>query len=97
MRQAQVVPHLVGKGGRHPDGVIGMIGYLDNRAAVLPQRDSYWGLSQPWLRRNWGKELWLDSLKYMNCDLPPVAARHHRPAAGSRQQAARGSVDFRLM
>ena len=25
MRQAQVVPHLVGKGGRHPDGVIGMI------------------------------------------------------------------------
>ncbi|CAL8348973.1 unnamed protein product [Boreogadus saida] len=43
--------------------------------------------------RNFG----FDSLKYMNCDLPPVAARHHRPAAGSRQQAARGSVDFRLM
>ena len=40
MRQAQVVTHLVGKGGRHPDGVIGTIGYLDNRAAVLPQRDS---------------------------------------------------------
>ena len=29
-----------------------------------------------------------DSLKYMNCDMPPVAARHHRPAAGSRQRAA---------
>ena len=43
--------------------------------------------------RNFGS----DSLKYMNCDLPPVAARHHRPAAGSRQQAAPGSVDFRLM
>ncbi|CAL8338343.1 unnamed protein product [Boreogadus saida] len=41
--------------------------------------------------RNFG----FDSLKYMNCDMPPVAARHHRPAAGSRQQAARGSVDFR--
>ncbi|CAL8370722.1 unnamed protein product [Boreogadus saida] len=40
--------------------------------------------------RNFG----FDSLKYMNCDMPPVAARHHRPAAGSRQQAARGSVDF---
>ena len=26
-----------------------------------------------------------------------IAARHHRPAAGSRQQAARGSVAFRLM
>ena len=25
MRQAQVVTHLVGKGGRHPDGVIVMI------------------------------------------------------------------------
>ena len=33
--------------------------------------------------RNFG----FDSLKYMNCDMPPVAARHHRPAAGSRQQA----------
>ncbi|CAL8400476.1 unnamed protein product [Boreogadus saida] len=43
--------------------------------------------------RNFG----FDSLKYMNCDMPPVAARHHRPAAGSRQQAARGSVDFRLV
>ena len=31
--------------------------------------------------RNFG----FDSLKYMNCDMPPVAARHHRPAAGSRQ------------
>ncbi|CAL8260057.1 unnamed protein product [Boreogadus saida] len=41
--------------------------------------------------RNFG----FDSLNYMNCDMPPVAARHHRPAAGSRQQAARGSVDFR--
>ena len=38
--------------------------------------------------RNFG----FDSVKYMNCDMPPVAARHHRPAAGSRQQAARGSV-----
>ncbi|CAL8363527.1 unnamed protein product [Boreogadus saida] len=43
--------------------------------------------------RNFG----FDSLKYMNCDMPPVAARHHRPAAGSRQQAACGSVDFRLI
>ena len=43
--------------------------------------------------RNFG----FDSRKYMNCDMPPVAARHHRPAAGSWQQAARGSVDFRLM
>ena len=43
--------------------------------------------------RNFG----FDSLKYMNCDMLPVAARHHRPAAGSRQQAARASVDFRLM
>ncbi|CAL8380141.1 unnamed protein product [Boreogadus saida] len=41
--------------------------------------------------RNFG----FDSLKYMNCVMPPVAARHHRPAAGSRQQAACGSVDFR--
>ena len=36
--------------------------------------------------RNFG----FDSLKYMNCDMPPVAARHHRPAAGSRQQAESG-------
>ncbi|CAL8340667.1 unnamed protein product [Boreogadus saida] len=43
--------------------------------------------------RNFG----FDSLKYMNCDMPPVAARHHRPAAGSRQQAAHGSVYFTLM
>ncbi|CAL8388122.1 unnamed protein product [Boreogadus saida] len=43
--------------------------------------------------RNFG----FDSLKYMNCDMPPVAARHHRPAAGSRQQAAPSSVDFRLV
>ena len=43
--------------------------------------------------RNFG----FDSLKYMKCDMPPVAARHHHPAAGSRQQAARGSVYFRLM
>ena len=43
--------------------------------------------------RNFG----FDSLKYMKCDMPPVAARHHRPEAGSRQQAARGSVYFRLM
>ncbi|CAL8310412.1 unnamed protein product [Boreogadus saida] len=39
--------------------------------------------------RNFG----FDSLKYMNCDMPPVAARHHRPG----QQAACGSVDFRLV
>jgi hypothetical protein len=32
--------------------------------------------------RNFG----FDSLKYMNGDMPPVAARHHRPAAGSRQK-----------
>ena len=31
-----------------------------------------------------------DSLKYMNCDMPPVAARHHSPAEGSRQQAESG-------
>ena len=43
--------------------------------------------------RNFG----FDSLKYMNCVMPPVAARHHRPAAGSWQQAAPGSVDFRFM
>ncbi|CAL8363321.1 unnamed protein product [Boreogadus saida] len=45
------------------------------------------------VERNFG----LDSLKYMNCDMPSVAARHHRPAAGSRQQAMCGSVYFRLM
>ena len=44
-----------------------------------------------------GRNFGFDSLKYMNCDMPPVAARHHRPAAGSGQPAARGSVDFRLM
>jgi hypothetical protein len=36
--------------------------------------------------RNFG----LDSLKYMNCDMPPVAARHHRreaPPPGSRLSA----------
>ena len=38
--------------------------------------------------RNFG----FHSLKYMNCDMPPVAARHHRPAAGSRQQALRFSL-----
>ncbi|CAL8370357.1 unnamed protein product [Boreogadus saida] len=43
--------------------------------------------------RNFG----FDSLKYMNCDMPPVAARHHSPAAGSRQQAARGSVYYSLL
>ncbi|CAL8339286.1 unnamed protein product [Boreogadus saida] len=43
--------------------------------------------------RNFG----FDSLKYMNCDMPPVAMRHHRPAAGSRRQAACGSVDFSLL
>ncbi|CAL8388051.1 unnamed protein product [Boreogadus saida] len=37
--------------------------------------------------RNFG----FDSLKYMNCDMPPDAVRHHRreaPPPGSRQQAA---------
>ena len=64
---------------------------------VFPQRDCRGGyLSHVWEGIG-GKELWFDSLKYMNCDMPPVAARHHRPAAGSWQQAARGSVDFRLM
>ena len=32
--------------------------------------------------RNFG----FDWLKYMNCDMPPVAARHHRPAADNRQK-----------
>ena len=42
--------------------------------------------------RNFG----FDSLKYMNCDMPPVAARHHRreaPPPGSGQPAA-GSARF---
>ena len=50
------------------------------------------------------KELWernfgFDSLKYMNCDMPPVAARHHRreaPPLGSGQPAA-GSARFSLL
>ncbi|CAL8388274.1 unnamed protein product [Boreogadus saida] len=37
--------------------------------------------------RNFG----FDWLKYMNCDMPPVAARHHRPAAGSRQRAVQST------
>ena len=39
--------------------------------------------------RNFG----FDSLKYMNCDMPPVAARHHRRqrAAGSRQRAVQST------
>ncbi|CAL8283657.1 unnamed protein product [Boreogadus saida] len=37
--------------------------------------------------RNFG----FDSLKYMNCDMPPVAVRHHRPAAGSRQRAVQST------
>ena len=37
--------------------------------------------------RNFG----FDSLKYMKCDMPPVAARHHRPAAGSRQLAVQST------
>ena len=40
-----------------------------------------------------------DSLKYMNCDMPPVAARHHRrkaPPPGSGQPAA-GSAQFSLL
>ena len=46
--------------------------------------------------RNFG----FDSVKYMNCNMPPVAARPHRreaPPPSSGQQAARGSVYFRLM
>ena len=59
--------------------------YLDNRSAVgvtahntsgsltslvFPQRDSWWGLSQPWLGRNWGgRKFCFASLKYMNCDM----------------------------
>ena len=42
--------------------------------------------------RNFG----FDSLKYMNCDMPPVVARHHRreaPLPGSGQPAA-GSARF---
>ena len=45
--------------------------------------------------RNFG----FDSLKYMNCDMPPVAARHHRreaPPPGSGQPAA-GSAWFSLL
>ena len=37
--------------------------------------------------RNFG----FDWLKYMNCDMPPVVARHHRPAAGSRQRAVQST------
>ncbi|CAL8274480.1 unnamed protein product [Boreogadus saida] len=46
--------------------------------------------------RNFG----FDYLKYMNYDMPPVAARHHRrkaPPPGKGQPAACGSVYFRLM
>ena len=45
--------------------------------------------------RNFG----FDSLKYMNCDMPPVAVRHHRreaPPPGSGQPAA-GSARFSLL
>ncbi|CAL8348826.1 unnamed protein product [Boreogadus saida] len=45
--------------------------------------------------RNFG----FDSLKYMNCNMPPVAARHHRreaPPPGSGQPAA-GSSRFSLL
>ena len=45
--------------------------------------------------RNFG----FDSLKYMNCDMPPVAMRHHSheaPAPGSGQPAA-GSARFSLL
>ena len=45
--------------------------------------------------RNFG----FDSLKYMNCDTPQVAARHHRreaPPPGSGQPAA-GSARFSLL
>ena len=37
--------------------------------------------------RNFG----FDWLKYMNCVMPPVAARHHRPAAGRRQRAVQST------
>ena len=42
--------------------------------------------------RNFG----FDSLKYMNCDMPPVAARHHRlkaPPPGSRQREVQSTSD----
>ena len=45
--------------------------------------------------RNFG----FDSLKYMNCDMSPVAARHYRreaPPPGSGQPAA-GSAWFSLL
>ena len=45
--------------------------------------------------RNFG----FDSLKYMNCDMPPVATRHHRREAsppGSGQPAA-GRARFSLL
>ena len=52
------------------------------------------------MRRNWGeRNFGFDSLKYMNCDMPPVAARHHRreaPPPSSRQPAS-GSAWFSLL
>ena len=45
--------------------------------------------------RNFG----FDSLKYMNCEMPPVTARHHpreAPPSGSGQPIA-GSVRFSLL
>ena len=45
--------------------------------------------------RNFG----FDSLKYMTCDMPPVAARHHclkAPPPGSGQSAAGSALFSRL-
>ena len=39
------------------------------------------------------RDFGFDSLKYMNCDRPPVAARHHRRAAGSRQRVVQSTSD----
>ena len=60
---------------------------------VFPQRDCCGGyvisamVEKELGERNFG----FDWLKYMNCVMPPVAARHHRPAAGSRQRAVQST------
>ncbi|CAL8363014.1 unnamed protein product [Boreogadus saida] len=72
---------------------VGARGVLLTRVKCAPCRCGAAMVEKELGERNFG----FDWLKYMNCVMLPVAARHHRPAAGSRQQAARGSVDFRLM
>ena len=51
-----------------------------------------WGLSEPWLRRNWGKGtlVWLAEVGYMNCDMPRGTIARQR-AAGSRQRAVQST------